>query len=330
MKIFYIIRKLCIATIMIFAIMTINFLIVRFMPGDPAVHIIGEEEYYRLQQYAPEVIDEIRQEYGLQNSLWEQYKTYLNKMIRFDFGKSYKSQKSVVDILKYRIEWTLFLAVPSTVIAAILAAWLGIKAAWHLGGRMDTILSSLMLTVSTIPTNAIAIIFLIVFAFKLQWFPIGGMTIGGLSGIEKTLDILKHAMLPLIILTIRRMSSNFLLMKNCMISVLEEEYILVAISKGLTEKEISNRHVLKNVLSPYITSICIQFGNILTGSMLIEIVFSWKGMGSLIYQSVNIKDYPTLQASFLLIGLCMIFFNFVSDILCLYLDPRVKVGGVNG
>lgn len=329
MKRKYIFKKIIIAIIMIFLIMTINFLIVRFMPGDPLVHIIGEEEYHRLSLYNPEVIEEISREYGFEDSLFTQYKTYLTKMMKLDFGKSYKTQKSVIETIAFRMKWTLLLALPSTIIAAFLGGILGIKAAWNKGGRMDSILSSLMLIISTIPTNAIAIIFLIIFAFRLKLFPIGGMTSGGLTGLEKTMDIIKHMVLPVSILTIRKLSSNFLLMKNTTISVLSEEYINVAKSKGLDDKEILKRHVLKNVLSPYITSICMQFGNIFTGSMLIEIVYSWKGMGSLIYQSVNTKDYPTLQASFLLIGICIIFFNFLADMICLYLDPRVKVGGIN-
>lgn len=313
--------------IIIISIVTINFLLIRFMPGDPVIHIIGEDEYLRLSMQSPEVIQAVRAEYGLDKSVAEQYITYLKKMSQLDFGNSFRTKTPVLETVMFRLRWTLLLAVPSTIIAALLGGWMGLKAGWKRGGFFDTIFSPIMLIISTIPINCLAILFLIVFAFRMGAFPISGITSGGLSGMEKVLDIMWHMVLPVSILTLVKTSSNFMLMRSTVSSVRDEEYVTVAFGKGLSENRVRRSHLLKNALCPYITSICMQFGYILSGSMMVEVVFSWKGMGTLIYNSVNMKDFPVLQACFLFIGICVVVFSIIADILNLLIDPRIKKGG---
>lgn len=132
--------------------------------------------------------------------------------------------------------------------------------------------------------------------------------------------------LPLIIMILYRTASNHLLMRSTAIQVNEGEYIGTAVSKGMTERRVRLCHMLKNTLCPYVTSLCMQFGNILTGAMMVEIVFSWKGMGTLIYDSVTTKDFPMLQGCFLFIGVCVVVFNFLADLICTMIDPRIKGG----
>ncbi len=313
--------------VIILCIITINFLLIRFMPGDPVIHIIGEDEYLRLSMQKPEVIEEVRTEYGLDKSLWVQYATYLAKTAQLDFGNSYRTKTPVLETVMFRLQWTLLLAVPSTLIAALLGGWLGLRAGWKRGGFFDTFFSPLMLLVSTIPANCMAILFLLIFAFHLGAFPISGITSGGLSGMAQTVDILWHMTLPVTILTLMKTSSNFMLMRSTVSSIRDEEYITVAFGKGLSEQKVCRNHLLKNALCPYITSVCMQFGYILSGSMMIEVVFSWKGMGTLIYDSVGIKDFPVLQACFLFIGICVVVFSLVADAVNLVIDPRIKRGG---
>lgn len=310
----------------IFCIITINFFLIRFMPGDPVVHIIGEDEYLRLSMQSPEVIDKVREEYGLDQSLGVQYVTYLQKTVRLDFGNSFRTKTPVLETVLFRLRWTLLLAVPATIIAAFLGGWLGLRAGWKRGGFFDTAISPFMLLLQTIPTNCMAILTLLIFAFTLKLFPIAGITSGGLKGIAKALDILWHMALPMGILILLKTSSNFMLMRSAVSSIREEEYITVASGKGLTDEKVRSRHVLKNALSPYITSVCMQFGYILSGSMMIEVVFSWKGMGTLIYDSVNAKDFPMLQTCFLFIGICVVLFSFVADGINLLIDPRTRKG----
>ena len=155
-------------------------------------------------------------------------------------------------------------------------------------------------------------------------FPISGITSGGLSGLEKAVDILWHMALPLMILVILRTASYYMLMKSTVQTIRDEEYITVARGKGFSQGQVLRRHVLKNALCPYLTSVCMQFGHILGGSMLVEVVFSWKGMGTLIYDAVNTKDFPILQTCFLFIGICVVAFNLLADVLNMLIDPRLR------
>lgn len=320
-------RHLLESVLIIFCIITINFILVRFMPGDPVVHIIGEDEYFRLESSAPEVIEEIRHSYGLDGPLHVQYLTYLNKTLHLDFGNSYRSKLPVLETVLFRMRWTILLALPTIILSAFIGGWLGLHAGWNKGGRLDTIVSPIMLFFNTIPANCLAILMLILFAFRLGLFPISGITSGGLTGAKKVADILWHMVLPVSVFVILRSSSNFMLMKSTVQTIRGEEYVAVARSKGLSENQVLRRHVLKNAICPYLTSLCMQFGHILGGSMMIEVVFSWKGMGTLIYEAVNSKDFPVLQTCFLFIGICVVLFNLLADMINLFVDPRLREEG---
>jgi len=132
--------------------------------------------------------------------------------------------------------------------------------------------------------------------------------------------------LPVTVLSLFRSSTNFLLMKSFTSQVRDEEYIMVAVAKGLPRSTVLFRHLLRNVMVPYTTMLCMQFGYILSGSMLVEVVFSWRGMGTLIFQAVQRRDYPTVQLCFILIAICVVVFNFLADALSMYIDPRIKDG----
>ena len=164
-------KRLVEAVFIIFCIITINFILIRFMPGDPVVHIIGEDEYLRLEAEAPEVIEEVRREYGLDKPLPVQYITYLNKTLHLDFGNSYRTKLPVLETVLFRMRWTLLLTIPAIVLSSVLGGGLGLRAGWKKGGLLDTIASPIMLFLNTIPTNCMAILFLMVFAFRWGCFP---------------------------------------------------------------------------------------------------------------------------------------------------------------
>ncbi|MGL5693939.1 MAG: ABC transporter permease [Peptostreptococcaceae bacterium] len=324
------IKKLAQAIGLIFVIISINFFLVKFMPGDPIIHILGEEQYFQLSDQYPEVIEEIRVNYALDGTLFEQYIRYIYNTISLDFGKSHITGELVLDKVMYRMQWTFILIIPAILLSAVFGGILGVIAGYKKGSKIDSILTTIFLFLETVPTNSLALIFLVLFSYKLRVFPIGGMTLGGLEGIAKTMDIIWHMMLPLLVLTIFKTSSNFLLVKSFVSQIKDEDYINTAISKGVSSSGVLFKHVLRNVMVPYITMICMQFGNIISGSMMVEVVFSWKGMGTLIYDSVIVKDFPTIQLCFLLISVFVIFFNFIADSLCLIIDPRIKDGVENG
>lgn len=320
------IRYLLESMLIIFCIITINFVLIRFMPGDPVMHIIGEDEYLNLMNTTPEVIEEVRAEYGLDQPLYRQYLSYLWRTLHLDFGNSYRVKTPVLETVLFRMQWTLLLVVPAILISAVLGGFLGLHAGWRKGGPLDMTLSPLMMILNTMPTNALAILFLMAFAFKLGKFPIAGITSGGLTGWDKAVDIAWHMALPLSVLTLLRLSSYYMLMKSTVSGLKDEEYLLVAKCKGFTDGQVLRRHLLKNALCPYITSVCMQFGHILGGSMLVEVVFSWKGMGTLIYDSVNTKDFPMLQTCFLFIGISVVAFNLLADLINMAIDPQLREG----
>lgn len=172
-------------------------------------------------------------------------------------------------------------------------------------------------------------ILLLVFAAEIPGLvPLNGMTSGGLYEIEKIFDVLWHMVLPCLALILMKTAGNYLLMRQSAMGVMSENHITVAVTKGLKYKTILRKHVMKNALLPYLTSVCIQFGYVLSGAMLIEVMFSWKGMGSLMYSAVQSKDYPVIQISMLIISFCVIISNIIADILCVIIDPRIE-GGVN-
>ena len=326
----FISKRIIESIIIILCIITINFMLVRFMPGDPVLHIIGEENYMRMEVEKPEAIEKVRHDYGLDQPVYVQYIKYLGKTIQLDFGYSYRTKAPVINTLLQRMRWTLILSVPSVIISALLGGWLGLQAGWKPGKALDMVVSPVMLILSTIPSNCLAILMLFVLAFKMALFPIAGMTSGNLEGSAKTLDIIWHMTLPMISLIILRMPSYYMLMKSNISSIYREEYITVARSKGFTPRQVLRRHVLKNALSPLITEGFMQFGRILAGSMMVEIIFSWLGMGTLIYDSVNGKDFPMLQTCFLFIGGCVVACNLLADIVNMIIDPRVRENVTSG
>ena len=314
------------ALLLIFIIISLNFFLVRLMPGDPVVHILGEEEYFNLAQQYPELLEEVREDYGLNGSLPEQYFKYVKNVVTLQFGNSYIDGQSVVEVVFFRLRWTLLLSVTAIVLSAVIGGALGVLAGYFKGGKLDSVLTFFALLLETIPANCLALIMLVIFAYRLRWFPIGGMSAGNVAGFAKVLSVLRHMALPVSVLALFRSSTNFLLMKSFTSQVKDEEYITVAATKGLAKRTVLFRHLLRNVMVPYTTMLCMQFGHIISGSMLVEVVFSWKGMGTLIYDAVRARDYPTVQMCFILIAICVVIFNLLADVLSLYIDPRIKDG----
>ena len=317
------------AVALILVAISINFVLIHLMPGDPIIHIVGEQEYFTLGEKYPELLEEIRGQYDLDGSLPRQYVSFLKNTITLQFGTSYITGVSTLDIVLFRLRWTLILAFSSIVISAIIGGMLGVIAGYNKGSKLDGVLTFCFLLLETIPANCLALLALMVFSFELGWFPISGMASGGLTGFAKFLDTLYHVALPLLVLSLFRTSSNFLLVKSLVSQIREEEFILTAIAKGVPKKILLGKHILGNVLVPYVTILCMQFGFVFSGSMLIEVVFSWKGMGSLVYSAVMARDYPTVQLCFLVTAICVICFHFLADILAWRLDPRIKDGMMN-
>lgn len=297
---------------------------VRFMPGDPLVHLVGQERYYQLLEDSPAELDRIAERYGLNDTLSQQYLSYLKSIVTLDFGTAYSNNQPVLDNVMNSMEWTLILSVPTFILGGLFGMVTGMIAGWNPGGRFDKFMTPVMLFLNTVPSNCIGIIFLVLFAFKLGWFPVNGMTTGGQAGFAKAVDILWHAALTLTLMILFKTSGNFLLMKSAVSQIRNEEYVTTAYSKGLSGKKVLFRHVVRNAILPFVTSLCMQLGELTSGSMILEVIFGWNGMGNLFYTAVSSRDFPTAQLCFIISAVFVVTGNLLSDIMIAAIDPRVK------
>jgi peptide/nickel transport system permease protein len=301
-------------------IVTLNFLLPRLMPGDPLMNLIGEEAYYGSGQ----ALDVLKADLGLDQPLHIQYGRYLGGLVSGDWGYSYLYLRPVRDSIALHLRWTLALVLPSVVLAALLAALLGGLAAWRRGSALDVTLSGFHLIVYSMPHYWLAMLVLFVFSFRLGWFPLGKATSGGATSLPFILDAGWHMLLPLLVITAFKAAYDFLIVRNSVVSILGEDYILMAQAKGLSGTAVLVRHALRNALAPLVTVTAIQFGMVLSGALLVEVVFSWPGMGTLLYDAIGARDYPLLQSAFLVIALCVLAANFIADMLYPQLDPRTR------
>jgi len=310
-------------SISLFIIVTLIFLIPRMMPGDPFISLLGEEVYYR----SPELVAELKAQFGLDRPLPEQYISYLQNLVQGNFGYSFHYSQPVWDVIAYKMKWTFVLLIPSVILGAILGIVMGAAAGWLRGSGMDTGITSLFLFLYSMPHYWLAMLFVLVFAFYLGLFPLSGITGGGLEGLEKLRDVLWHMTLPVSVLTLFGAAYNYFIMRSSVVQISSEGFVLTARAKGLMERDVLFRHVLRNAMLPLVTVIALDFGFMVSGALLVEIVFSWGGMGTLVYDAVLARDYPLLHGSFLVIAICVLAANFMADVIYAVLDPRIR-GGV--
>lgn len=309
-----------------FLIITLNFALPRMMPGNPFVHLSGEDEEV-FETASSEQVAYYNAYYGLDQPILTQYGDYLKGLLKGDLGFSYYYKTAVLDIVLRRILWTFLLAFSALVLSFILGIILGSYSAWHRGSWQDRALYMLMTVTSEIPPFLVGIVLLIAFAANLKLFPLSGsmehFTTYTSVG-EKAINILHHAVLPIITLTFVRVGGVYLLVRNSLIGVLKQDYIRTAKAKGLKEKRIQYVHALKNALLPLFTRLAMQLGTMMGGTILVENVFAYPGVGLLMRSAVNVRDYPLIQGVFLVLALTVMTANFAADHFYKKLDPRVR------
>ena len=321
-------RKTVYVLITFIIIITFNFFLFRIMPGDPTRVLVpktGDQE----------LIDAIKAYFGLDLPLWEQYLIYLKQTFTLDWGISTGVRKyaDVTDVMAPAVMNTVVLLGTGTVLAIILGINVGKFAAWRRGTAADAISMSASLTFYSMPTFLFALFMLMVFAGWLKWFPIKGsegwLPFIGQADIdtfgEKLLSRLYHLVLPLTAFTLEIMAEFALIMRNSLTDVLTEDYIVTARAKGLSNKEILNNHAMRNALLPVVTVMAISIGWVLGGTIMVEMVFSYDGLGLMTWDAVLEQDYALLQALFLLMAVAVLIANVIADIVYAYLDPRVKI-----
>jgi peptide/nickel transport system permease protein len=312
--------------IVILLMLTLNFLLPRLMPGNPLVFLAGEDVGFMSSAEKEAVLDK----YGLNDSIGSQYVTYLKNIFTGDFGYSYQQKRPITELLLERLPWTLLLAGLSLVLSTILGVIFGAIAAWKRGTKTDANLLTAFMFLSSMPSFWIGMILVSIFASKLGWFPVFGAESAwsNYTGMERVVDILKHLVLPLTTLVLISVTSTFMIMRYSMLNVLGEDYIMMAKAKGVKERVIKYKHAMRNALLPVATVFMLSLGFMLGGATVIETVFAYPGVGRLMFESVLSRDYPLIQATFLIITFSVVIANLLADILYPLLDP--KVGKNNG
>jgi peptide/nickel transport system permease protein len=321
--VYFTIRKVLAAVITIIAITCVNFAIFRMAPGDPI------RMMFRDPRVSAEQMQQVRIKFGLDKPLSGQFLSYLKELSRGDLGISFWQKRQVLAVIADRVPQTLLLVITALVIAIIFGTLLGAMAGWKSGSRFDSIVMSVSLAVYSIPTFAMGLVMLLIFAFFLSVFPLGGISTpaSGYTGVRQVLDVMWHMILPAISIIFWYVGEYVLLTRSSMIDVMGKDYITTARAKGLKESTIRRGHALRNALLPVVTMSGVNFAFAIGGVIEAETVFSWPGVGRLVYDAVMKRDYPLLQGIFLVFAVSVVLLNLLVDLIYGYIDPRIKVGG---
>ena len=321
----FLIKKIIGASITIFAIIIANFVIFRIAPGDPVRMMFHDP------RVSAEQIKAMQIKFGLDKSMWGQFVDYFKQLIQGNLGFSFWQKRPVIEVIGDRIGHTLILVVTALIIATVIGIILGAVAGWKNGSKTDRSILSVSLVLYSIPTFAMGILLLLIFAYVLAIFPLGGITTpaSGFTGFMYIKDVIWHLILPAFSIILWYVGEYILLTRSSMVEVLDQDYIVTARTKGLKESTILRKHALRNALLPVVTLSGVNFAFAIAGVIEAETVFSWPGIGRLTYDAVMKRDYPLLQGIFLLFAVSVVLANFFVDLIYSRIDPRIKSGASN-
>lgn len=318
-------RRLVEYGLTLFLALSLNFFLPRWMPGNPLALLAGEA----IRQMPPSQIESIKHAYALDQSLPQQYLTYLGNLAHGDFGYSYTYGavgQPVARIVFERLGWTLLLTLTSLALATLVGTLLGAWAAWRRGTASDMRLLVGIFILRSMPAFWIAMIFVALLSVQLHLFPVTGAR--SVPVVEDPLlyllDVIHHAILPVIVLTLTTIPVTFVIMRFAMISVLNADYLRTARAKGLAERAVLFRHAMRNALLPVVTVFALNLGFAISGATVVETVFAYPGIGRTMFEAVLRRDYPLLQGGFLVLTVGVIAANLFADLLYPRLDPRLR------
>lgn len=310
--------KVSLYLITLLLVLSLNFALVHLMPGDPLVHLLGEEGYARLSE---DTAAAMRTELGLSGSLARQYGVYLSRTLTGDWGWSHRFGQPVLNVIGDRLQWTFFLLVPALVVSTLCGGWLGAVAGWRHRDRRQLILSRLFLCLYSIPAYCIGLLALIAVSYW-NLFPLTGIApMGG-----PTAAAWGQWVMPFGVVALHGTAYKFMIMRHLVWHEIDMAYVTTALSKGLTVRQVLYGHILPNALPPYLVVVALNLGFLVGGSLLVEVVFSWQGMGSLIYQAVLARDYPILSGALTTLAVSVLIVNALADLLNERIDPRIAEG----
>ncbi|AEF84188.1 inner membrane ABC transporter permease protein YddR [Treponema primitia ZAS-2] len=306
----YIIKRLLLLIPVLLGVTFIVFFIMNLTPGDPAAIILGD-------QATAEALAQTRVELGLNDPLLIRYFRYVKNMCQGDLGISYRNKLSVWDQVWDKFPNTCILAFSGIVVALIIGIPIGILSAKKQYTALDNASIVLSLVGVSMPNFWLGLLLSLLFALKLGWLPSQGMGTG-------FIPLLRSIVLPAITLGTGVAATVVRMTRSSMLEVIRQDYIFTARSKGITEKEVTRKHMFKNALIPIITAVGLQFGHLLGGAMLTETVFSWPGLGRLMVDSITRKDIPMVMGAVVFMAIMFSVVNLVVDIIYGFVDPRIK------
>lgn len=316
-------KKLFQYVLVLFVAITINFVLPRLAPGDPLLYFFDEST---LKELTEDQKLAVLESVGLSGSVWEQYIEYLKGIFTWDLGTSIKYAQPVTEVIAEKLPWTITLILPALLISTVIGVLIGAYSAWNRGKGRDVTFLTTMLTFQAIPGFWIGMLLIAIFAVQLGWFP----TFGAISIVQDGTtwgyikDVLWHLALPIATLSIATVGSNYLLTRSSTLESLGQDYMTMAEAKGVQKKTLIFNHGLRNALLPIYTQFTLELGTLIGGSVVVESVFSYPGIGRLLYESVIARDFPMMQGVFLMITLGVIVANIFADITYPLIDPRAK------
>jgi len=302
---------------------TVTFLLPRLTPIDPKALLATNP------RLSPEIRADVIASFGLNKPLLDQYVIFYENLFRGNLGYSFLYREPVLTVLMTRLPWTILLLGLSTAIFIAVGIVVGVLQASKYGSNLDVSLLLISLTASSLPFFWVAIIFIYLFAFVIPLFPIfGAMTPGVIfpNSFDMLSDIGWHLVLPAVTIVLVNISRYSFYLRNIMVGVLSEDYIVTARAKGLGKNRVLFKHGLRNALLPTMTMMAMDFGFIIAGAIFVETVFAYPGVGSLAYEAILNADYPLMNGEFILLTIVILIANFTADTLYSVLDPRIRKG----
>jgi len=315
----YIGRRFLHAIPLLIGIIVVNFVIIHLAPGDPIQVLLGD------MPASPEYEAELRHLFGLDKPLYLQLLLYLKEVVQGNLGNSHFYRQPVLDVIMGRMPATIYLMLNTLIFASIVGVALGVISSQKPYSLRDNFFTVVSLISYSIPVFWLGQMMLLYLSLKLDLFPISGMFSQreSYTGFRYSLDVGYHLVLPVLALSTRHIALTSRLTRSSMLEVMSEDYIITARAKGLDERMVLIRHGLRNALLPVVTIVGLSFRFLVAGSVLVETVFAWPGIGRLMYDSISMRDYPILMGILLMVSSMVIIVNLLTDILYGFLDPRI-------
>ena len=311
----YVARRILQMVPVILAIICICFLIIHLAPGDPATILAGETA-------TDEYIAELKAQFGLDEPLWKQLLLYMGNVFQGNLGESFADRVPVSSMLLERMQVTLMLVLPSEILAILIGTLLGLVAAKHENRLQDHLISNASIVLYCMPAFWLGMMLMLLFAVNLKWLPTSGMQSFN-TDLSPFLDTLRHMILPSLTLILVRIPIYLKLARSSIVEVAQEDFINTARAIGYSERVVYRRHALRHALLPTVTQVGMSISSLFSGALLTETVFSWPGMGRMVYEAISSRDYPVIMGGFLVSAIMVVIGSFITDIIYMYLDPRV-------